>query len=306
MADLRSGTLVEHTTLGVGKIVAVEANAIHVFFPEADRRFAAKLRLPTARPLLRTEGVTSDSWLEGLSAFTLDPKVGRYAMAASWITHDEALERFHAVYPKAFADPAYAGRKDGRGARWRAAHERWVEVFGNAHGERLGSADAAATVKRLLDVEKRIAPLHLPADVEAVKAALSGPGSKPFCAALAELLSMPSPGRARFDRLFAAARCLPVAPEQQWLVATLFPFIAAPARHVLLRPRESDEAALRLGFALGDHAAPVWPAYAALRAMSARLLERLAPLGAKDFVDVEAFLHVTATTAKRRTARSRS
>lgn len=306
MADLRSGTLVEHTTLGVGRIVAVEANAVHVFFPEADRRFAAKLRLPTARPLLRTEGIAPDSWLEGLSAFTLDPKLGRYALAASWITHDEALDRFRAVYPKAFADPAYAGRKDGRAARWRAAHDRWAELLGDGQGERLAAdGDAAAIAKRLLDVERRVAPLHPPADVDAVKAALAGPGSRPFCAALVDLLSVPSPGRARFDKLFAAARALPVDPEQQWLVATLFPFVASPARHVLLRPRTSCEAALRLGSALGDAAAPSWSPYAALRAMSVRLLERLAPVGAKDFVDVEAFLHVAATTAKRRTARSR-
>jgi hypothetical protein len=57
MAELQNGMLVQHTTLGSGKIVAVEANAVHVFFPDSDRRFGAKLRLPAPRGLLRTDGV---------------------------------------------------------------------------------------------------------------------------------------------------------------------------------------------------------------------------------------------------------
>lgn len=305
MADLQNGTLVQHTTLGVGKIVALEPTAVHVFFPESDKRFAAKLRLPAARALLRTDGVERDAWLEGLSAFTLDPKAGRYALAASWLTREEAVEQFLAVFPKGCADPAYVGRKDGRAAFWRAAHDRWVEVFGGGEGERLLAAgDFDKIVKRLVDLDGRIAPLHLQADAHAVKSALSREAaSRPFCAALFELLSVPSPGRARFEMLLGATRGLPVEPAQQWLVATLFPFIASPTRHVLFRPKIACEAAARLGSDLGESASPNWTTYAALRALSTRLLEQLAPHGAKDLVDVEVFLQVIAT-AKRRPARS--
>jgi hypothetical protein len=305
MADLQSGTLVQHRTLGVGKVVALEATAVHVFFPESDKRFAAKLRLPQARPLLRTEGFERNPWLEGLSAFSFDAKVGRYALAARWISHDEAVEQFEAIYPRAFADPAYLTGKDARATRWRAAHDRWTEVFGPKEGERLVAAgELDEIVKRMRAVEELIAPLHPSADVGAVEKALSSDDTaRPFCAALFDLLSVPSPGRARFDRLFAAARELPVEPAQQWLVATLFPFVASPAKQVLLRPKITCEAAERLGCNLGDDASPNWDSYSALRAMSAQLLGSLEQNGAKDHIDVEAFLHVTAT-AKRRTARS--
>jgi hypothetical protein len=305
MADLENGTLVRHTTLGVGKVVAVEANAVHVFFAEGDKRFAAKLRLPAARPLLRTDGFERDTWLEGLSAFTLDPKVGRYALAASWMTRDEAVEQFLSVFPGGFAGPAYVSGKGARAGRWRAAHDRWEEKLGGGEAARLVAAgDFRELVKRALHVEEAMASLHPPVDVGAVKEALAaGDAARTFCAALVDLLSVPSPGRARFEKLFAAARDLPVDAAQQWLVATLFPFVASPGRHVLLRPKITCEAAARLGSDLGDHASPNWATYAALRALSAQLLAALEPKGATDFVDVEAFLHVTAT-AKRRVDRS--
>lgn len=305
MADLQNGTLVQHTTLGVGKIIALEPNAVHVFFPDSDKRFAAKLRLPAARALLRTEGVERNTWLEGLSAFALDPKVGRYALAASWLTHDEAVDQFLAVFPRGFADPAYAAGNDGRAAGWRAAHTRWTETFGEGEGERLlAEGDVDELVKRALQVEKPVASLHPAGDAGAVKdALLRSEAARPFCTALFELLSVPSPGRVRFEKLFAAARGLPVEPAQQWLVATLFPFIASPGRHVVVRPKITCAAAARLGCDVGDDAFPNWPTYAALRALSVQLLEKLKPNGAMDFVDVEVFLHVTAT-AKRRATRS--
>jgi hypothetical protein len=301
MVDLENGQLVQHTTLGIGKIVAVETNAVHVFFPDSDGRFAAKLRLPTARPLLRTEGIAPNGWLEGLTAFALDPAMGRYALASSWLTNDEAIAQFRATFRGGFGDPAYLGGKTARAPRWRAGVDAWAAAFPSAEAAaKLATDDPGGLAKRVLKVERTVASLHFPADVDAVKRALSQEETTlPFLAALAELASLPNPGRARFEKLFVAARALPVEPAQQWLVATLFPFIASPTRHVLLRPKVTFEAASRLGCDVGDDEVPTWGTYSAVRALNAQLLTKLEASGAKDYVDVESFLHVTAT-AKRR------
>lgn len=301
MADLENGALVQHRTLGIGKVVAVETNAVHVFFPDSDGRFAAKLRLPAARAFLRTDGIDRDTWLEGLTAFSLDAKAGRYALAASWLTHDEAVAQFLAVFPGGFGGAAYLSGKGARASRWRAAHDAWAEAFGESEGARLVEDDNLKELaKRALGVEKAFAPLHPAPDADALREALSDEDTAlPFWTALVELLSVPSPGRARFEKLFAAARELPIEPAQQWLVATVFPFVASPARHVLVRPKVTCEAASRLGRDVGDDAVPNWTTYAALRALHVQLLEKLGPSGAKDFADVEPFLHVIAT-AKRR------
>jgi hypothetical protein len=302
MSDLVNGTLVRHTSLGVGKIVALEPTAVHVFFPDSDKRFAAKLRLPAARAMLKTEGFEPDGWLQGLSAFTLDPATGRYGLAATWVTHEQAIEQFLAIYPGGFTDPAYlaSGGKAERAARWRAAQEAWAAAFGEGEGERLvADDDLKELVKRARKVDAVIAPLHPPADEGAVEEAFSDEETtRTFFSALVELVSVPSPGRARFEKLFAAAGALPVEPAQQWLVATLFPFLASPQRHVLLRPKVTCVAAERLGCDLRYEPYPNWVTYSALRTFAARQVERLAPNGASDFVDLEAFFHVTAS-AKR-------
>ncbi len=306
MAGLQNGMLVRHATLGLGKVVAVEPTAVHVFFPGGDSRFAAKLRLPVALGLLRTDGIGSDARLEGLTAFALDPKAGRYALAASWMTHDEAVAQFLAKFPGGFSDPAHVAGKQARAARWRAAHDSWVDGFGEGKGARLLAAgDVEELVARALKIDRRLAVVHPAVDADAVRLALDGEGpARAFLSALLDLLSVPSPARARFEKLFASARELPVEAAQQWLVATLFAFVASPGRHVLVRPKITFEAAERLGADVGPTDTPTWPAYEAVRTLCAQLLEELRRHGATDFVDVESFLHVTAT-AKRRARSTR-
>lgn len=211
------------------------------------------------------------------------------------MTHEQAVAQLRLAYPEGFAPAAVAAGQGTRPARWRAAGEAWAKHLGDGAGERLvEEGEVELLVKRALQVDKLIAPL-LPADEGVVAAALADLDlARPYFAALTELLAVPSPGRARFDRLFSAARALPVEPPQQWLMATLFPFVADPTRHVLMRPRATNLAAERLGCDLRHQPAPVWPTYSALRALEAQLLERLAPEGAADFADVEAFLHVIA------------
>jgi hypothetical protein len=79
-------------------------------------------------------------------------------------------------------------------------------------------------------------------------------------------------------------------------VVTLLPFVARPDVHMLLRPHFACDVAQRLGVELAYEAEPNWPTYASLLASAGQLLEKLRPLGARDHVDVEAFMH--AVTAK--------
>ncbi|MBI5070161.1 MAG: hypothetical protein HZB56_18155 [Deltaproteobacteria bacterium] len=286
MSELTRGTLVLHTSLGMGRVVAVEPDAIHVFFPESAKRFAAKLRWPLAKPMLRTEGLEPDPWLEGLTSFALDEASGRYALNGNWLTHDQAVADFLERTPGGFA-------ASGRTARWRSAREGWVELLGGGKGEALLAAgDVGEIVSRLRKVERLVAAVAGVVEGGALELALADPAlTGPWLEALFELLSVPSPSRARFDKLFAATAALPAPAGTAWTLATLFPFLADPEKHVLLRPKATRGAAERLGCDIRYDAAPNWATYATLRSVAGKLLERLQVIGARDQADVETFLH---------------
>ncbi len=303
MNDIATGTLVKHASLGVGKVVAVEPTAVHVFFRGREGRYAAKLRWPDARPLLTREGVEPDAWLAGLTSFVLDVKTSRYALAANFLTHEEAVAEFLRRFPRAFADPAYAGDGTGkreRASRWRAASVEWANALGGGEGERL-LADGALgeVVRRALRVAGHAALVPGAIDRDALEKALEpADAAAAFFEALFGVVSAP-PARPRLERLFAASHALGLAPDLAWPVATLFPFAADPARHALLLPKPVCAAAARLGCDLAYEPAPNWATYAAFHALSSRLLDALRPLGARDLADVEPFLHAVGTPAPR-------
>src|SRR5512143_862280 len=109
MSGLETGMLVRHASLGVGKVVAIEPGAVHVFFAAGGKRIATKLRLPFAGTLLTAVAADGNAWLSRLPAFVHDSKSRRYGLVGGWLSHEEALARFLEVFPKGFADPTYCG-----------------------------------------------------------------------------------------------------------------------------------------------------------------------------------------------------
>jgi hypothetical protein len=303
VSDLENGMLVQHASLGLGKIVALEPKAVHVFFATRGARFATKLRLPMALPLL-TPCAAADTWLSGLSGFALDAQTGRYGLAGTWLSHEDAVARFLESFPQGFADPKYLGdgtERRERASRWRRAHDAFEKTLGGGEGERLLAAgDIAGLVERALRVERHVRPLLGDAEKTSFEDGLKDPeAARGFFAALFELLGAPAPRQPRFEALAAAVETLPPggARESGWRIVTLLPFIARPDLHMLLRPRFACEVAQRLGIELDYDATPNWSTYSSLLRSAELLLEKLRPLGARDHVDVESFMH--AATAKR-------
>lgn len=297
MRQLAAGSLVKHRKLGTGKVVAVEPLALHVFFPGSDSRYAAKLRWPDAGNFLSQDELAPDPWLEGLTSFALDAVSGRYALAANFLSQDDAVEAFLAENDGAFQDaPARKGavRLD-RGARWRAAGAEWSALLGDGRSAKLlEDGEFGELAKRLRKVAAiaSAVPGMLEKDV-LEEAFAAGDEVRHYLDALLGYLSVPSPSRARFERLCAAANALGAPPEAAWPLVTFFPFVAVPSRQMVLLPRSTAAGATRLGCDLQYQAHPNWATYGRLRDLGARLLEGLAPHGARDLVDVECFLHAT-------------
>ncbi len=297
MEKLAAGSLVKHRTLGAGKVVAVEATALHVYFPGSGTRYAAKLRWPVASPFL-TQDLEPNAWLEGLSSFAMDSVSGRYTLAANFMSHEEAVAAYLADHPAAFRASPPPGKDASRlerGARWRSACAEWTAAFGGEQAEKLlEGGNYAELTRRVLRVGAHASRIPGMVETDVLEEAFE-PGEvvREFLEALFAYVAAPLPARPRFDRLIAASHALGVPPDAAWPMITFFPFAAAPSRHMVLVPRSTSAGASRLGCDLQLQAAPSWTTYLRLRDLSTRLLEELAPAGARDFVDVECFLHAT-------------
>jgi len=148
-------------------------------------------------------------------------------------------------------------------------------------------------------VERHVRQLHRDEKKASFEDALKDlDAARGYFAALFDLLAAPAAEASRFEALCAAVVALPPggARESGWQLVTLLPFVARPDVHILLRPRFACDVAHRLGLELAYAPRPGWSTYSALLRSSAVLLEKLRPLGARDHVDVEAFMHVV--TAK--------
>lgn len=303
MTEFEKGMLVQHVSLGLGKVVGLEEKAVHVYFVGRDSRYAAKLRLPDAGGMLSPAEPSAKALLGGVSSFALDPHSGRYALAETWISREDAVARFLETYPGGFADPLYTGEgrgRLGRGSRLRRGHLAWVETLGGGEGERLLAEGAIGKlVDAALKIEKTAAASTSGADRASLAEGLADPeAAGAFFTALFAFLATPAPEAAAFDALAAAVARFPGgAGPAGWPLLTLLPFLAQPGQHLLLRPKLTSQAAHRLGFELRFAAAPNWTTYATLLRSGDQLLAWLKPLGASDQIDVEAFTSVVTLRA---------
>lgn len=84
----------------------------------------------------------------------------------------------------------------------------------------------------------------------------------------------------------------PGTTEDKWTMATLLPALAQPALHMFVKPTIIEEAAVRMGFEISYQSSPNFRTYKLVLGLAAHLLDKLRPLGARDFIAVYSFLWV--------------
>jgi len=84
----------------------------------------------------------------------------------------------------------------------------------------------------------------------------------------------------------------PVVGFAKWPLATLFPFLAQPERHMFLKPEATKNFAGWVGWELNYDPRLNWRTYSSLLEMTKKYLEELKPYGAKDIIDLQSFIWV--------------
>jgi hypothetical protein len=281
--ELRAGDLIQHTKFGLGKVLDVKLQHVLVHFKD-DNLDVRKLAIDKS-PLTVPE-IQSDPRLDSLPAFS----DGKFEGKSKRIGLDDAIAEFMRQFPKGFEDPAYAEQRSPKAT----AHELYESTLGGGLAEELLAADEVAEITQ--QVVALIGPTKLLSKFEVI-ALRDGLGEQPhakrFFGALLEFLKA-APSEAGFEKLVAAIGKLPATTPKarvaSWPVLTILPFLARPDLFMFLKPEPTVACALRLRFDLHYDPSLQWVTYNQLMTLSNLLLEKLQPLGARDYIDVQSFL----------------
>jgi hypothetical protein len=298
---MNPGTLVRHSTWGLGKVMETPLPYLVIHFsslaadPNGPRR---KLQLHA--PQLTVADVQSDPELDNVSLVTAKarsskPRVAKPKAPPKPLQHslDQAIEWFKTTFPGGFRDPGFV--KDELTAK-RGGHQDWLLHFGNGKAEALlesGDSTAIADgLKAMFQATKIPAPFEMMAARDGLK---DGEAATRLLRAVMGFVAQPD--AATFKALTEAVGSLPSPAEGAkvltWPNVTLLPFLVDPKRFMVLKPTVSKRIGRRMGFELAYSSAPTWPVFESSQKMSTLLIEKLAPLGAEDFIDVQSFVWVT-------------
>ena len=204
----------------------------------------------------------------------------------------KARRKFLRFFPGGFRDETYLEWE--RGYKW-AAHERWREALAADEFDRLLAARQFHEIAaRAVRVEARTNLLFSFEKMALRDAVRPAAGARTFAEALGAFLYRGDGGREAFDRWVEALSALPRRQTRvlTWPLATVFGFLAQPARHFFLKPNVTRRAARAYGHDLPYRSRPDGETYAALLAFARRVKADLRDLRPRDLIDVQSFLWV--------------
>lgn len=208
-----------------------------------------------------------------------------------------ARRRFREIFPAGFRDESYLAWE--RDYKW-AAHEAWQRLLAPAEWRRLLDAREHEEVCRRVATFYARSKLNMLALYEwmALREALEHrPSARVLAPALFDLVHGAGAFGPRLERFVATLDEVPQRATRlaKWPVVTIFPFVAQPGRHIILKPRLVKRAAERLGFPLAYESRPNARTYASFHRAMTSLRRALAPLAPRDLLDVQGFVWVVAS-----------
>lgn len=230
---------------------------------------------------------------------TIKTRKGREgSRAAQTRQPSEAAERcrkkFLRHFPGGFQGEKYLDWE--RDYKWEA-HERWEEALGRDEFRRLlRREEFAEAAARAVRVEQRtrhsmIFSFEKMALRDAIKPA---EGARAFAEGLYDFLHGAGDERKRFERWVGTVAALPRRQTRvlTWPLVTVFGFLAAPERHIFLKPKVTREAARAYGFDFPYESRPNWETYSSLLEFAAVIRRDLRDLKPRDMIDVQSFIWV--------------
>ena len=288
------GILVEHTVWQRGKVIEILSPYAIIHFPSlASSPQGPQRKLREDAPQLTKSSVQSDPELDHIETGPAKPKkVSKRKVKDLTNMLDEAVAWFEQTYPAKFADEKLA---DADYRNKRAAQETFAANFAEGRGAAMVDEGKHAEIANLLDGIYRATNVLSPFEMKAVHKAFVKADDASTKVLGFTLAFMANPGMQSFKAMADAVSQLPAdgGKVSTWPIVTLLPFLADPTRFIALKPTNTELMAARMGANLKYDTTPNWETFEATTQMAKQLLDRLAPLGAKDMIDVQQFMWVT-------------
>ena len=198
--------------------------------------------------------------------------------------------RFLRFFPRGFADSKYFDWERGYKLN---AHEQWQNVLNRKSFRKLlrekKYLEIAAAATRIESRTNLLFSFEKMAFRDAIR---ETSGAKIFATALYELLYGGIDVAAAFERWCDAIGCLPRKQTRVLThpVATVFPFIAEPSRHIFLKPNVTKRAAAEYGFEFEYNSKPSWKVYSQLLKFAETIKADNADLNPQDMIDIQSFI----------------
>lgn len=205
---------------------------------------------------------------------------------------ERARRKFLRYFPRGFEDSKYYDWERGYKLE---AHQRFDEELNKARFAKLLKerrfTEIGAIAARIESRTNLLFSFEKMAFRDAVK---TDEGAKIFAKGLFDLLHGKGDDESKFEKWCGAVGRLPRKQTRVLThpVVTIFPFIAAPHKHIFLKPMVTKKAAAVCGVDFAYESRPSWQVYSQLLGFAGILRRELKDLKPKDMIDLQSFIWV--------------
>ena len=179
------------------------------------------------------------------------------------------------------------------------AHNLYTELFGNGLLEELLCAINAKEMSkrfiRVLTSTKNLIPSWQIRD-SVVELLSDYTHAMQYGLCLSALMTSSVLDSESFGKYAAYMKSIPKDSRKRslstWTFSTIFPFIAQPNTHILLKTLQASIAADRMSFELNYSSVVNWKTYSSYLNMARIYFEQLSELRPRDFIDIQSFFWV--------------
>jgi hypothetical protein len=202
-----------------------------------------------------------------------------------------ARRKFLSYFPDGFQDESFV--ESERDYKWQA-HLQWREALGEpTFAALLRERRFDEIAGRALRIEGRT-NLIFSFEKMALRDGVKGKGAATFAKGLYAYLHGEGEPSRRFDAWIETLDALPRKQTRvvTWPTATVFGFIADPARHLFVKPNVMRRAAVKIGLPFEYVSRPNAETYVQALQLAKELRGPLTDLNPKDMIDIQSFLWV--------------